>query len=172
MQIEWGSDHIRNEVMGKRLSTDKIFEVIELCNEFKIPTIGYFIIGMPGEDRKTMGENIAFVKKLKGRRFVDFIAANFATPYPGTVLYDQCIKDNLIDVETIKQLIDGTLTIFDKPVIRLKTLSEKELVEYRKKIWEIFFQQNLFRIAARYLKPTRENYQIVRAVVHRFVLGY
>lgn len=172
LPIESGSEYMRNKIMKKRLSTAKIFEVIELCNEFEIPTIGYFIVGMPGEDHKTMEENIDFVKKLKGRWFVDFIAANFATPYPGTVLYDQCVKEGLIDNKVIEQLIDGTLTIFDKPVIKLKTLTEEELIGYRKELWRVFFKQNIFRILTKYTKPTRDNFQIARAVIHRFVLGY
>lgn len=172
LPIESGSEYIRNKVMKKNLSSEKIFEVIELCNEFEFPTIGYFIIGTPGENRETLEENINFIKKLKGRWFVDFLAANFMTPYPGTKVYEQCVKEGLIDNTVIKQLIDGTATIFDKPIIKLKTLTEKELIKHRKEIWKISFKQNFFRILKKYLKPTRNNYQIVRAVIHRFVLGY
>lgn len=172
LPIESGSEYIRNKIMKKNLSTDKIFEVIELCNEFEFPTIGYFIIGTPGETRQTLEENISFIKKLKCRRFVDFLAANYMTPYPGTEVYEQCVKEGLIDGKVIKQLIDGTATIFDKPIIKLKTLTEQELIEHRNAIWKISFRQNFFKILKKYLKPTRNNYQIIRAVIHRFILGY
>ena len=172
LPIEHGSEYIRNSVMKKHLREEKIFEVIELCNEFKIPTIVFLIIGMPGEDRKTMEENINFVKKLKGRRFVDMLAPNFATPYPGTELFKQCIEEKLIDDDIIRGLTEGTLTVFDKPIIKLKTLSEKELIDYRIKLWKVSFRQNFFRIAVRYLRPNRANYQAITAFIRRFVLGF
>ena len=66
LPIESGSEHLRNKIMKKGLSNKKIFEVIEACNDLNLPTVGYFIVGMPGEDHKTMQENVDFVKQLKG----------------------------------------------------------------------------------------------------------
>jgi magnesium-protoporphyrin IX monomethyl ester (oxidative) cyclase len=172
LPIESGSEHLRNKIMKKGLSNKKIFEVIEACNDLNLPTVGYFIVGMPGEDHKTMQENVDFVKQLKGRRFVDFLGTNFAIPFPGTALYKQCVEEELIDDKTMEQLMDGTITIFDQPIIRLKTITEEELIEHRKQLWEISFKQNFFRILRRYSRPTRNNYQIFRALVHRFVVGY
>ena len=172
LPIEHGSEYIRNEVMKKRLSTEQIFKVIELCNEFEIPTVGYFIIGMPGETHETLAENLNFIRKLKGNHFVDFMAANFATPYPGTELFRQCTEQGLLDQDKIAGLIDGTLTIFDTPIIKLKNVMEEDLIKARRDIWRVSFRQNLFKICIRYLKPTRNNFQIYRAIIHRFVFGY
>ncbi len=172
LPIESGSEFLRNRVMKKRLSNEKIFDVIEICNEFEIPTIGYYILGMPGEDHETMQENINFVKQLRGRRFIDFLGINFAVPYPGTALFKQCIGEGLVDDSDVEKLMDGSLTIFDQPIIKLKTLTKNELINYRKELLRILFRQNVFKIIARYAKPTRNNYQIFRAIFHRFVVGY
>ncbi len=172
LPIESGSEYMRNKIMKKRLSNEKIFEVIEVCNKLDMPTIGYFIVGMPGEDHTTMKENFDFVKQLRGPYHVDFMATNFATPYPGTALFKQCIEEKLIDEETIQQLIDGTGTVFDKPIIKLKTLSESELIEYRKKMLQIAFKQSFFPLLKRYGKPTKNNFRIFKALVRRFVFEY
>lgn len=171
LPIESGSEHMRNDVMKKRLSDDKIFEVIELCNEYKLETIGLFILGMPGENCKTMEENISFVRQLKGRRSVDFISFAFATPFPGTVLFDQCVDEKLIDEKTIEELYEGTSQIFDTPIINLKTLSKEELIEYRNLLWKMFVKQNFLRLSTKMLTQGTMLLRIIKAVLRRFLYG-
>jgi radical SAM superfamily enzyme YgiQ (UPF0313 family) len=51
-------------------------------------TIGFFIIGLPGETEETMEDTIRFACEL------DPVVANFsmATPFPGTEMYDQVLE--------------------------------------------------------------------------------
>jgi magnesium-protoporphyrin IX monomethyl ester (oxidative) cyclase len=169
LAIESGSEYIRNKIMKKRLSNNKIFEIIELCNEYDIETFAFFILGMPEENHDTMEENIRFMNKLKGKLFVDYPSILFATPFPGTALYKQCIEENLIDEKTINQLIEGTYQVFDKPVIKLKALTEKELLEYRNNLWKIYIKQNIFRLARKFIRPTLYNYRVAKSVINRFL---
>ncbi len=55
LAIESGSEFIRNEIMGKHLSTEKIYEIVGLTKKHKqLHVKAYFIIGMPEETQETL----------------------------------------------------------------------------------------------------------------------
>ncbi|MBU1109297.1 MAG: B12-binding domain-containing radical SAM protein [Candidatus Riflebacteria bacterium] len=98
LAVESGSDLIRNKVIGKGLNTEKIFSV---CNRFKnkhphVWLIAFFIVGLPEETIETLEETLSLVNKL------DYVYPVFsaATPTPGTRLWEQCVKDNLLSFDT------------------------------------------------------------------------
>lgn len=95
LAIESGSDYIRNKVIGKNLQTNKILEVVNCLNKYKdqVLVTGQFIIGLPEETHDTFKETYEFIRNLR----IDDFTASIATPYPGTRLYDQCMKDNLLN---------------------------------------------------------------------------
>jgi radical SAM superfamily enzyme YgiQ (UPF0313 family) len=93
LAIESGSEYIRNKIMRKKLTTEKIYDVVEICSKHtNLFIVGYFVIGMPEETLKTLQETYDMIKKLP----LDNFAIYFATPYPGTELFDFCIKHNLL----------------------------------------------------------------------------
>ncbi len=162
LAIESGSEYIRNNVIKKRLSNKKIFEVIELCNKYHISTKGFFIFGLPGEDRATFDESLSFVSQLRGNRAIDFILPHFATPFPGTALFQQSFSEGLIDNLTVKKLIECEVMPYDKPIIKLKTLSEQDIIEYRNKIMRRFLKQNYLRLFLKYLKDFRRYSRFIK----------
>jgi len=172
LAVESGSVYMRNHIMRKRLSDEKIFEVIEACNKHRIAIVVFFVLGMPGENNQTVADNMSFVKKLKGNRGVDFISPNYATPFPGTDLFETCMKDELINRDTVQSIIDGSISLYDRPIIKLKDLSEKELIDFRNRLWRVSSVNNLPRIAMRYLKPTKANYRLISTFFKRFFIGY
>ena len=86
LAIESGSERIRNEVYRKNISTEKIFEVFNLFRKVKIPTVGYFMLGAPEENRADFEET----KKLLAKLPMSLITVGIYTPYPETELYDEC----------------------------------------------------------------------------------
>ncbi|MCP4760679.1 MAG: radical SAM protein [archaeon] len=93
--IESGSEYMRNRIIGKHLDNSKIFEVCETFSKYssQVLVTGQFIIGLPEETNETFEETYNFLKKL----YVDDFTASIATPYPGTKLYEQCLRDNLLN---------------------------------------------------------------------------
>lgn len=90
---ESGSEYIRNEAIGKRLKTEKIYEVFQQCAKHKHLYIGaYFVLGMPQETRETLQETYEMVTKLP----VDRVSFSLAAPYPGTRLYEYCVEHGLL----------------------------------------------------------------------------
>jgi radical SAM superfamily enzyme YgiQ (UPF0313 family) len=92
--IETGSNFLRNKIMKKNLSDDKIYEVYHYF-EKKHPhvwLIGLFLIGLPEESVETLEDTICMLKNLS----TIYPVFNIIVPYPGTRLWDQCIRDNLL----------------------------------------------------------------------------
>jgi len=77
------------DTLNKGITIDEVEEAIRLTQEVGLQTIGYFMIGSPGESPETIGKTIEFAKKLK----LDFAQFAITTPFPGTELYNLYLKD-------------------------------------------------------------------------------
>jgi radical SAM superfamily enzyme YgiQ (UPF0313 family) len=78
--------------MVKRLERQKIELAFRNMRQAGIRSFAFFIFGYPGESLKTMEQTIGYAIRLDP----DF--ANFypAVPYPGTALYDKCLREGLL----------------------------------------------------------------------------
>ena len=92
--IESESDEVRKD-MVKRLERQKIQAAFQNMRDAGIRSFAFFIFGYPGETPQTMEQTIKYAIALDP----DF--ANFypAVPYPGTALYEKCIRDSLLPPE-------------------------------------------------------------------------
>jgi radical SAM superfamily enzyme YgiQ (UPF0313 family) len=81
--VETGNPEILKTI-DKNIDHDTIRQAFKVCKEVGLETIGFFIIGLPGETRETMEDTINFAIEL------DPLIANFSmmTPYPGTKVYE------------------------------------------------------------------------------------
>ena len=81
--VESGDPDILKSV-DKKVDLDTIRQAFKNAKEVNLETIGFFIIGLPGETRETMQRTIDFAIEL------DPLIANFSmmTPYPGTQVYE------------------------------------------------------------------------------------
>jgi anaerobic magnesium-protoporphyrin IX monomethyl ester cyclase len=78
--VESGNQEILDSVIGKQLTLEQVRAAFKAAKEVGMETIGFFMIGLPGETEVTMDETIRFAIEL------DPVVANFsmATPFPGT----------------------------------------------------------------------------------------
>lgn len=81
--VETGDEEILKSI-DKKIDLDKIRQAFQNAKEINLETIGFFIIGLPGDTRETMQKTIDFAIEL------DPVIANFSmmTPYPGTKVYE------------------------------------------------------------------------------------
>lgn len=92
LAIESGSTYMRNTIIGKHLPEKKIYEVVELFKAYPhIHVFAFFIIGLPEETEESLQDTYTMLEKLD----IDGFNMNFITPYPGTRLFEQCMRDNL-----------------------------------------------------------------------------
>jgi radical SAM superfamily enzyme YgiQ (UPF0313 family) len=89
--IESESDDVRKN-MVKRLERQKIQAAFRNMRDAGIRSFAFFIFGYPGETPGTMDHTIDYAIELDP----DF--ANFypAVPYPGTALYEKCVREALL----------------------------------------------------------------------------
>jgi len=102
--IESGSESILKE-MKKNAKVEKAKKAVIWTKKAGIGTNPTFIIGYPSETRETVMESVGFMKETGLHPDSIF----FATPYPGTELYNDAVKNGRI-TETIEEYlhkIDG-----------------------------------------------------------------
>jgi magnesium-protoporphyrin IX monomethyl ester (oxidative) cyclase len=125
--IESGSEEIR-QIMKKGLGQEEIYAMThELAKYEHVFIKGFFIIGMPEETHETLEATRKVIKELP----LDKFSLNYATPFPGTALFNQCKASNLLnyDVEDYVE-IDGHQLRSDRPHFAPYNLSEKDLMDF------------------------------------------
>lgn len=131
LAVEHGSEYIRKKVMRKPLDTKKIYEVAEACARHKhLYITGYFVVGMPQETADTLDATYKIITELP----FDHIQINWATPYPGTELFNYCMEHKLLagkpdDYMTSEHLHYNTITPHFKP----HNVTMEELVAFKDK---------------------------------------
>jgi anaerobic magnesium-protoporphyrin IX monomethyl ester cyclase len=94
--VESGNQGILDSVVDKHLTLDQVRSAFRAAQAVGLETIGFFIIGMPGETEATMDDTIRFACELNP------MVANFsiATPFPGTDMYHTVQAGGRILAET------------------------------------------------------------------------
>jgi anaerobic magnesium-protoporphyrin IX monomethyl ester cyclase len=126
--VESGSQRVLN-LMRKHIKIEQIIKAIKWTKEVGIEILASFIIGFPGETREDMQKTIAFAKRLD----VDYAQFSFATPYPGTELYQMAKEKGLLLTEDWSQYTAG------KPVIAVDNSTKDDLTKLLKKAYQKFY---------------------------------
>jgi radical SAM superfamily enzyme YgiQ (UPF0313 family) len=141
--IESGSEFIRNKIMHKNVSEKKLLETIKAFKSGGVWLRAFFMIGLPEEIEETLTDTINLIEKLN----VDNITLNKVMPFPGTRLYEQCVRDNLFinNFDTENLWLGATLTNDAGPshfVIKPYKLSMEKLYEYDNRIRNLVNEKN------------------------------
>jgi anaerobic magnesium-protoporphyrin IX monomethyl ester cyclase len=92
ISVETGDEFIRNTVMRKHVDHDEIFQVVASVRRYpQIALLTDFVIGMPEDTKESLDASCRLIAELD----TDDIALSIATPYPGTELFAQCLRDKL-----------------------------------------------------------------------------
>jgi len=128
--VESGSQEILNRY-NKGFTLEQVKHTFSLCKKIGIRTMGHFIIGLPGENEKTVLKTINFAKKLN----CDFAAFNIASPRIGSDLREEAERKGWLTSRKLFRT-DSSLTY---PVIKTESLSQKELWRLRNKAIRDFY---------------------------------
>ena len=75
--------------LNKEISIDQVRDVIRWTREAGIGTLGFFMIGSPGETSETVERTIRLARELR----LDHIQVTKITPFPGTELYERYVRE-------------------------------------------------------------------------------
>ncbi len=135
LAIESGSERIRNEVYGKKLSREKIFEVFRWFHKEGIPTIGYFLVGAPGEKRADFEET----KKLLAELPMSLATVGIFTPYPGTELYDECKKNGWLREPAAED--ENRVEVFS-PMLDTPDFKPQDVAKWQRELYISFIRHH------------------------------
>lgn len=116
--IESGNQEILN-LQQKDITLEQIRTAVKITNEAGINSRGYFIIGLPGDTRKTIIETIKFGKSLNLKNAAIF----FYVPFPG--LFER--KYNLEDYGKVLIKDWEDYVVFEEPIYIPKGMTKEEL---------------------------------------------
>lgn len=146
LAVESGSEYIRNEVYGKRLNTEKIFEVFNLFRRVGIPTIGYFMVGAPGESRAEFEKTKTLLAKLP----MSLATVGIYTPYPGTELYDECKKKGwLLEYSPDNE---NRVEMFTS-MLRTPDFEPEDVEAWQKELYIFFIRHHLLDLIKEAFRP-------------------
>lgn len=91
LNIEHGSEYIRNKVIKKPIDHEKILSTMESLRRYKINIGTNWIMGFPEDTDETLQETYDVIEEIKPDR----ANVGYLIPYPGAPIYDQCIRDDL-----------------------------------------------------------------------------
>ena len=91
--IESGNNRILS-LMNKQITTQQAEKAVKAANKAGIQVGAFFIVGYPGEDRKTVLDTIKFASSLP----LDYLSFTLPYPIPGTPLYER-VRNTVIDDE-------------------------------------------------------------------------
>lgn len=118
--FETGNEELRNDVLSKEITNAQLEKAFDLFNEYKVRSLAYTMLGIPGESKNSIKETIKELVRLKPT----LIRMTFFEPFIGTPLYDYCIENNLFN--------DSYLNIdnFTKSVVKMDDITNYELSRY------------------------------------------
>ncbi|MFW9950763.1 MAG: B12-binding domain-containing radical SAM protein [Candidatus Thorarchaeota archaeon] len=114
---------------------DKVRDGIKHLKKVGIPVQLYFILGLPGETQITVQQTLEFIKSLPLTKY-DTINYFAATPYPGSLLWEEKERYQIKINEMNFSKYDCQHIIFETKDLDFKTL--KELYSFAKEIEDFF----------------------------------
>lgn len=128
MGVESGSEAVLG-AMNKSIKLEQTRKAFKTAHEVGLMTIANVVLGFPGETEETAKQTIRFVQQLNPEDVGFYIA----TPYPGTPMYEQVVKNGWLRVNDFDRF-DTAGPTFETP-----QLSMTKIAELRYKAYQQFY---------------------------------
>ena len=135
--IAYGIESASQEILdtlGKDITLKQVEEVVRISQDAGLQTIGYLMIGSPGESPDTISKTIQFAKKLK----LDFAQFSVTTPFPGTALYDLYLQDGGSNIPWESFVYSGADSQI-APVFENSRLNRNDLKYWTRRAYREFY---------------------------------
>jgi anaerobic magnesium-protoporphyrin IX monomethyl ester cyclase len=117
------------DAMRKGITPAQTIKAFRMTKEAGMMTVAGVVLGFPGETKETIWETVKFIDRLKPGDVGYYIA----TPYPGTPLYEQVVREGRLKTHDFNRFDTAT------PVFDLGTMSGEELRELRERAFQRFY---------------------------------
>jgi radical SAM superfamily enzyme YgiQ (UPF0313 family) len=153
--VESGSQKVL-DIIKKDIKCDQTKRAFGIARDNGLRALATVMVGLPGEDEKDLVMTEELIREIKP----DFVVPSFATPYPGTELYEIARQRGWIDTteEINWQQMEEPIMAMGIPSITIKNALERLLkynkpvmLDYLKKPEFLFDMLRLFARKPRYL---------------------
>lgn len=151
--VESGTQRILDSV-GKNITLAQIEDAVKMAHKAGIDITASYIIGLPGETRRTIEDTIAFAKKLD-TLYAQF---NIICPYPGTRVYDYAEKNGLLRNRKWSNYVSLTSMTDLEPPFIAPGLTKGELLALQRKAYNNYYFRP--RLIMKHLKKMVFNFNI------------
>jgi Fe-S oxidoreductase len=117
------------DALGKKLSNQSVRQAFSWCRRYGIETIGFFIVGLPGDTQENILDTIAFAKELD----CDYASFSVFVPDIGSGLRRRLVRDNP-GLETVRHF-DRT----EFPVMGTEMLTREQIWKLRNQAIRSFY---------------------------------
>jgi anaerobic magnesium-protoporphyrin IX monomethyl ester cyclase len=90
--IESGNQHVLDDIIKKPLNLEKVKPLVKYAQKAGLKVGIFLVIGMPHETKEQIGDSFRFAAQLG----IYTPHISIATPYPGSELYDYCVKNKCL----------------------------------------------------------------------------
>lgn len=149
--IESGDEDVLSKA-NKGITLKQIENAVKLANKIGVETFGFFMLGLPGETKRSLQKTIDFAKKLP------LTIAKFAItiPYPGTPMFEELdLQHKIFNKNWKDYLLHNNKT----PIYNHPNLDWGTIQIYYKKAYRDF-----------YLHPTQVFKHCLRAIKNKTLL--
>lgn len=146
LAVESGSPMIRKSI-NRKITQDKIYHIFDIVNKFpQLVFNTFFVVGFPNETFDTLEETDRLINELNLEKAI----ISFATPFPGTELFRECLENKLIDIGIERGLHNLDNFYFGRglPFIKPYRLEKQDLVDFRMKIYRRLKMTNQLKALA------------------------
>lgn len=146
--VESGDERVLNNIINKNSSLKKIRETIKTAYDLGIKQSSFYVVGFPGETVAEMRKTINFAEKMF-KLYNSMPILFFATPLIGTDLWDECIKEGIINDKCSISPKDWALatSLFGRPMItKTKYFDLDDLMDIKSEFFRIFYKNYLNKI--------------------------
>ena len=99
------------KTLNKGINLEKVEEIFKMTRQEGLLTLGYFMIGNPTETRDDILQTFKLTRKLNA----DYIHLTILTPFPGTQLYLNGLKNNIFKKDIWREYAQNPDPLFVPP---------------------------------------------------------
>lgn len=151
-----GIESCSQEILDNARKSEKVEQIIHavnLCKQIKLPTMGHFIFGLPGETEATAQKTIDYIVKLG----LDYMQCYCAVPIPKTPLGQMALEKGWVRASRWSQYDYGGCSVMD-----IGTVSPADVDRYRNSAFMRFYLRPRFIL--RQLREITSFRQLLQAV--------
>ncbi len=132
--IESGNQQVLNKI-GKEIKLEQITKSIKIIKQKNIIVAGYFIIGLPYDNLKTIKDTIKFAKNSD----LDLAIFNLGIPFPGTKMFNLIEKYGRFTFPSKVKFLRGMNTQYEGPYFEIWNLKKEDVIKSHKKAYKEFY---------------------------------